>query len=138
VDDIASSASVQKLGVNTTSRKGFNLMSDFVVRQGDVLIERIDSIPTEAKPVKVKGSRIILVREEATGHHHSVPSRGVQLLERPTTTEADEKFLRIMEKSGVGLEHQEHATITIPPGDYKVSRQREFTSADMAPVPVTD
>jgi hypothetical protein len=109
-----------------------------IYRQGDVLIERIASIPDDAHPVKVKGARIILVHGESTGHHHSVPSRGVALLERATPVETDEKFLRIMETSGVGLEHQEHATITLPPGDYRVTRQREYTSADMAPRPVVD
>jgi len=103
-------------------------------RQGDVYLVAVDAAPRDAKTVKT-GARIILAYGEATGHHHSVSSRGCQLLER---TETDEQFLRIMAKSGVELTHEEHATITLPPGDYKIVHQREYTSADMAPARVAD
>lgn len=38
-------------------------------RQGDVLIERIDSIPAEATRQR-KSCKIILAHGEVTGHHH--------------------------------------------------------------------
>lgn len=123
-------------------------------RQGDVLIARVERIPTCAKRIPTRGGRIILVKGEATGHHHSVPARGTTLLE--PTDYNDAEFLKIMKSAGfkdpatsgarfieitqdnAELVHQEHDAITLPPGFYVVARQREYTSADMAPVPVTD
>lgn len=105
----------------------------FIARQGDVLVERIAAIPNDAMPTNVESERIILVRGEATGHHHSVPAQGVALLERTAT---DEKFLQIMRS--VELTHQEHGAIVLEPGVYRVTRQREYAGSDMAPLPVVD
>jgi len=102
-----------------------------VWRQGDVLIMEASSIPKDAKlvPNAIEG-RIVLAYGEATGHHHSiaVADRDAELLESDTTTD---RFLRIMNASGVELTHQEHATITLPPGDYRVRQQREYVAPEI-------
>jgi len=91
-------------------------------RQGDVLIERIAQLPAEALEQKT-GERIILARGEATGHHHSLAANeSTALYAGPN----NEMFLLVREGEAL-LEHQEHATITLPPGTYRVRRQREYS-----------
>jgi hypothetical protein len=101
-------------------------------RQGDVaIIPMSDAIPKDAKlvPNTIEG-RIVLAYGEATGHHHSIAvlDREAELLESATTTD---RFLRIMNSSGVELTHQEHATIALPPGDYIVRQQREYVAPEI-------
>jgi hypothetical protein len=91
-------------------------------RQGDVLIEQIAKLPEKVKPVKRESGRVVLAHGEATGHHHSIYSSGTALMEAPST----ERFLSVG-PAGAALEHQEHATIKLPPGSYRVRRQREYS-----------
>lgn len=83
-------------------------------RQGDVLIETA-SVPKDAKPLTTK----IVERGEATGHKHEFLNGGVTLLES-----RGEMFIAATEPSP--LVHDEHDTIIIPEGTYRVIRQREF------------
>lgn len=106
-----------------------------IYRQGDVMIVAASSIPAAAKPVDRDNGRIVLAYGEVTGHAHAIADQRAVLLATPDT---EDRFLRIMGASGVDLEHEEHATITLPPGDYIVRRQREYTAADMAPIRVAD
>ena len=101
--------------------------ANFIVRQGDILIEQIKSIP-QAKKQDNK-ERIILAYGEATGHHHSIE-----------VTESTESFI---DESGTlylslgkdtVLEHQEHAKIDLPSGKYKVTIQREYFPDAIRPV----
>ena len=96
------------------------MKSKSMYRQGDVLIERVARIPADAKKQKAKG-RIILAHGEATGHHHSVDIDAADWWKRDNGTQ----FLEVEEAAAV--EHQEHGTITLPPGKYRVSRQREYS-----------
>lgn len=86
-------------------------------RQGDVLIMRV------AKPVSTKfetpETPVILAHGEATGHAHTIA--GVRQLWR----DGSELILRIDAPQEV--RHQEHAPIKLPPGTYRVRRQREYT-----------
>jgi len=105
-------------------------------RQGDVMIVAIGSIPaTATAEVPRDNGRIVLAYGEVTGHAHAIHDGGVTLLTAPDT---EDRFLRIMDASGVELQHEEHATITLPPGDYLVRIQREYTSADMPAIRVAD
>lgn len=107
-----------------------------IYRQGDVLIVATDSIKADAKTVVPRDNgRIVLAYGEVTGHAHAIADEGAVLLAAPDT---EDRFLQIMAQSGVELRHEEHATITLPPGNYIVRRQREYTSADMEPIRVAD
>lgn len=75
---------------------------------------------------------------EKTFHHHSL------VMERGELTEAAEMFevtddsgkkvyLRISAE-GVSLQHQEHKTQPIAPGEYEVTIQQEVTDWGRAPV----
>ena len=89
-------------------------------RQGDVLLVRVDEAP-EGRRVKPQRGRLILAEGEATGHNHSVAVRDAELIDAG----AKGVFLRIM-AGATTLDHQEHASVTLPAGDYKIVRQREY------------
>lgn len=85
-------------------------------RQGDVLLLPVSSAPGE---VVESGDQIVLVLGEATGHAHVLHAPG---LERLRTRRAD--FVRV--GADAELRHDEHHTIAIPPGTYRIVRQREY------------
>ena len=97
-----------------------------IYRQGDVLLIAVDKIPTKTTKVPRENGRVVLAHGEVTGHHHSVVEDGVELV---SSEEANElrMWLSVTTTEPVPLTHQEHDTITIPPGEYEVRRQREYT-----------
>jgi len=109
-------------------------MKTFTARQGDVLIRTIGKLPKGLARVPLDGGRVILAYGEVTGHAHVVEG-DVQLF-ASDLEEMEQRFLRVEEEAQVV--HDEHDTVTLPPGDYEIVRQREYTSADMAPVRVAD
>jgi len=97
-----------------------------IYRQGDVLLVPVAEIPKSARSVSSKHSRLILAEGEATGHHHSIlASDGVDLMGAPSQSEL---YLLVAEGDAL-LEHQEHATITVKKGTYRVIIQREYDPA---------
>jgi len=89
---------------------------------GDLLLIRTTHQPTGTPRPAVNG-RAILAYGEVTGHHHSVDARCGTLIDEGGVT-----YLTIDQLTG--LDHQEHATITLEPGVYEVRRQREATDDD--------
>lgn len=85
------------------------------VRQGDLLIVRVDGLPENS----VLQSHRVLAEGEATGHMHELDSG--ELYEREGTL-----FFKVLEGQKTTLNHQEHGPITFVPGVYKVIRQREY------------
>lgn len=94
-----------------------------IYRQGDVLIEQIAELP---KALKRQKGRIILALGEATGHHHAIEERDAADWWKADADGADH-FLTV--KTETAVTHQEHAPIVLPPGNYRVRRQREYTPA---------
>lgn len=90
---------------------GFNNMKQY--RQGDVFIEEVEAVPIKAK---IDGTNI-LVYGEVTGHAHRLKEGELWAL-------GEDKFVVAKEKTKV--EHEEHDTIELPEGIYKVIRQREY------------
>lgn len=98
-------------------------------RQGDVGIQAISELPEGLEFKAVRSA--VLAEGEVTGHYH--------LLDCPTVggpSDGTEFPLQIAEKDGtmylkvaepLPLKHQEHATVTVQPGVYKVLRQVEYT-----------
>lgn len=98
----------------------------FTARQGDVLVIQTSesAIPTDVQKVEREGSLVILAHGEVTGHSHHIAEADVELFR--STSEAIDSWLRVG-SGGANLKHQEHSTITLPPGTYKVKRQVEYT-----------
>ena len=91
-------------------------------RQGDVLIERIRTIP-KLHPMPREDDRVILAHGEATGHAHAIADLGV---EQYQSGEPGVTFLEVAQAVAM-LTHEEHATIELPRGHYRVRRQREYS-----------
>ena len=93
-------------------------------RQGDVFIERLDSLTsTNLKARPRQGGRLILAAGSVTGHHHAIAGEHAELFDlegRPNMV-----ILEVRETSD--LTHEEHAAIPIPPGLYRVSIQKEYS-----------
>ncbi|GGQ94191.1 hypothetical protein [Deinococcus ruber] len=86
-------------------------------RHGDVLIQAIQTLPAVAQPRPGNA----LAYGEVTGHSHRI--REVQHTQLYTA--GDELYLALSAPST--LIHEEHATIPLPAGFYKVWMQREYT-----------
>lgn len=92
-------------------------------RQGDVLLVPVENVPEGLKQVPREQGRIVLAHGEATGHAHVLEGGKVEFL-ASDLEEMEGRFARVLEQSE--LVHDEHDTITVPPGDYEVRRQREY------------
>lgn len=86
-----------------------------LIQQGDVLIECC-VIPNDSF-VKIDNH---LAEGEVTGHYHEAVGAGVSVLEDG----AGDLFLSA--PNGAEVTHQEHGTVTVPAGDYKVRIVREY------------
>ena len=93
-------------------------------RQGDVLLIAVDAIPGGAVPVPRDQGEIVLAYGEVTGHRHAITEPRAELLALPDQ-EIEHRFLRIVGVQAP-LRHEEHDTITVPPGSYQVIQQREY------------
>lgn len=94
-------------------------MKQKMYRHGDLLIMQVEQV----KGKHVKGN--ILEEGEATGHYHRATGNAVTV-----TVQDDTKY--ISAPNGAVLTHDEHDTITLPPGRYSVWRQREFNPYEEA------
>jgi hypothetical protein len=93
------------------------------VRQGDVFLEPIDELPIGLKEQR---GRIILAEGEVTGHCHEIKERkSVSAF----VSEDGVLYLDVCEPSE--LTHQEHSTIVVAPGKYRVVRQREYSPVEI-------
>jgi hypothetical protein len=90
-----------------------------IYRQGDVLIRRIQSLPKQTAQARLNG---ILAYGEVTGHAHRVED-----LAHAEVLEVGEGLYLRVGDGGVRIVHEEHAPISLPPGNYEVSIQREYT-----------
>jgi len=85
-------------------------------QQGDCLIKRIDSIPAEAK----ESNKTVLVEGEHTGHAHRLARNASAVI----MILGAAQYLRVYRDTPV--EHEEHDTQIIPPGDYEIDQVKEF------------
>ena|SRR5882724_2205050 len=102
-------------------------------RQGDVLIEGVPSKKIEGKDATENG-RIVLAHGEATGHAHEVISEDATLIHPEDMKAVGELILSV--RSDAEIVHQEHATIPIKRGNYRITRQMEYSQK--APQRVAD
>jgi hypothetical protein len=91
-----------------------------ILRQGDVLLHLIDSMPDEVSEIDRGNQDLILAHGEVTGHAHRVASRHAKMYR----SESDQRFMRVT--APVALAHEEHTAVTIPPGVYRVSIHAEY------------
>ena len=91
-----------------------------MVRQGDVLLRKVDIDLSEATKAQPGKKYVILAEGEATGHAHKVAVVAccLYLLQQ-------RRILEVQRQTE--LLHEEHAPITLPPGQWEVIQQKEYT-----------
>jgi hypothetical protein len=94
----------------------------FIVRQGDVLITRVDSIPADAKPKKKDKGMVILAYGEVTGHAHRIERSDIAELH-----DADRQGTFLVLAEDTAVVHEEHSRLDLPAGTYRIEIQREYT-----------
>tara|TARA_A100001037_G_scaffold281794_1_gene285814 strand:- start:500 stop:859 length:360 start_codon:yes stop_codon:yes gene_type:complete len=105
-------------------------------RHGDLLITRINAVPHSA--ISIPGK--VIAKGEVTGHKHRLVGQAtVRVLEGSENGTKDTIMKRVKNGSinifpelyfsaseDVKLVHQEHKTLELPSGSYKVTKEREF------------
>lgn len=100
--------------------------------QGDIILERVDdATPSKSINVDPDGS-VVLARGEVTGHRHRFMGEVTMFrddgLARDMPAELYLGHIKIAAPTA-DLVHEEHGTITLPKGTYRVRHQREHDAA---------
>jgi len=93
-------------------------------RQGDVFLMEVNTLPSSATP-EAASEKIVLAYGEVTGHSHSVRMEDAKLYRHN-----EDSYLVV--ENQANLIHEEHDTIALPAGIYKVVRQREYNPRSTA------
>lgn len=105
-------------------------------RQGDVLlVEVTDAAAVGEWTTREHAGTLVLAHGEATGHAHVIRSQRAVLAEQrhpASRAQPRELHLVVHGEEAVALEHEEHDSLLIPPGVYRLIRQREYVPG---PVP---
>jgi hypothetical protein len=102
-------------------------MTTEIYRQGDVLIVSVKEFPANLDPVERENGRVVLAHGEVTGHAHAIEGEGAALFRAPKLMAV---FITIT-GGPAALEHQEHDPMVIPPGVYRVIRQRKYAPEEI-------
>ena len=89
-----------------------------IVRQGDLLLRKVEKLPKQARTVKSD----VILEGEATGHAHRILDG--EIYRFWSQSSGDQLFVKA--DKGAMLVHEEHASIELVPGIYEVIRQREY------------
>ena len=94
-----------------------NQWTERIFRQGDLLISRVEEIPTNAV---AKSTNVIATGEKENHQHQLIGDH--KIFEIP-----DYGTIYFEAKEEVSLDHPEHNTIQIPKGVYTVVHERSFS-----------
>ena len=102
-----------------------------IAAQGDFVIIRLNRLPeSNLEPVKAEGNFYVVAHSE-TGHNHVMERTNVEAFVAAGTKEVDlyEMFLSVKEPTEINhlRSFDTHESILVPPGDYVIKRQREYT-----------
>lgn len=102
--------------------------------QGDIILELVADVESAA-PINIDPDKaVVLARGEVTGHRHAFYAGAVMFrddaLARDVPAQLYLGHVKIAEKDGADLKHEEHGTIHLPKGTYRVRRQREFDAGE--------
>ncbi len=114
---------------NKTQKTEKPAKKEVFYQQGDVLLFRTDDIPSNAKP-RDNG---VVAYGEVTGHSHKMKGKAKVLVSKKKGKKSEEIFVKVDKASNI--EHEEHNSLKIPKGNYKVKIVRErnhFTAATSA------
>ena len=105
-------------------------------RQGDVFVERVEDgeLPDGAVELARDNGRVVLAYGEVTGHAHAIAERTATLFSKPDN---QDRWLVIgwadgvPEGSAATIRHEEHAPISLAPGLYRITHQREYAPGEI-------
>ncbi len=95
------------------------LMQKENYRHGDVILKRVEKIPSGATKLETKGN-LVLAEGENTGHSHKFPSGVGHLFKYDNRL-----YLEITSKQAK-INHEEHGPGKVAPGCYEVLIQNEW------------
>lgn len=121
VEDVARQAESIK---NDEEQRITNVELGDDVRQGDIYLTRLESVPTGAKPIKFRKQ---LAPGNTQGSRHTIrSSRGVKMYEVGNASPLDGPIIE--SKGNLAIDHPEHGNLILPPGIYATTYQRAFAA----------
>jgi hypothetical protein len=104
--------------------------------QGDLLVERVpDVTPSGTFVMPGADGEVVLLDGELTGHRHSIFDR-VTMFRDDALAQDIPSGLYVghvkVEGATARVQHQEHTALSLPPGTYRVRRQRELEPQDVS------
>jgi len=124
------------------------------IRQGDVLLIPVASMPADVTELPAEGNRIVLAHGEVTGHAHAIYDHLPTLADAQRAGEIAEaavarmvaapraklfraangdRYLQVVGEP-VTLRHEEHTAHSLAAGIYKLPTQVEYTPAELRQV----
>ncbi len=102
------------------------MLNKIFLQQGDLILGVVNTIPKEAKQIKISGSFIVL-KGEGVNTHEITDCSGIEVYEQD-----QDGVLYLKTSKEVSLIHSEHGTTTLEPNKiYKRVIEREFNYEDM-------
>jgi hypothetical protein len=105
------------------------------IRQGDVMLRRVSSLPKGSKQVEPTNGKFILALGEATGHHHRIEQTEDVHCFVANDNDKSRRFYVV--DNPAMLLHEEHEAIELDDGIWEQLYQHE-ASDEEDPVPVLD
>jgi hypothetical protein len=103
-------------------------------RQGDVMFCAIHKLPAGKSTKRDNGT---VAYGEVTGHSHrlaDLATAEVIEIENGLFVHVSEEGISIEGNPGATFVHEEHGPISLPPGDYRVQIQREYSPQEIRSV----
>jgi hypothetical protein len=97
-----------------------------IIRQGDVSLIKVASLPAGAQPLQSESARVVLAYGEVTGHAHAIYENTEQVR---LWAVGKVKYLEVM--AAVMLRHEEHTHVELAPGVYKLPVQVEYEPQEL-------
>ena len=106
-----------------------------IFAQGDLLIERVDDVlPSGAEIHALDDGAVVLAEGEATGHRHAIYDAVTMFRDDGLARDIPEGLyighVRVLGDTAC-VQHDEHSTIDLPKGTWRVRRQRELEPRDV-------
>jgi hypothetical protein len=105
-------------------------MATKLYAQGDIILERVDDTDPVTPVRSDQDGAVVLARGELTGHRHAFYGQGVMMFRDDALARDMPSYLYLghvrIDVPSAELRHEEHATIELPAGTYRVRRQREW------------
>jgi hypothetical protein len=106
-----------------------------IFAQGDLLIERVaDRAPSGSEISRSGDGALVLAEGEATGHRHAIFESVTMFRDDGLARDIpDGLYIGHVKVAGddAVVQHDEHASITLPKGTWRIRRQRQLEPRDV-------